>query len=93
MGGALFCSQSIFQKQTRFAHPTENGQQDGDMLHQSPGRNEITCSVAHSLPAVAMVPPKGHRERSHSRSGILYSTVLSGVGVEHNSVEQDHSSP
>lgn len=71
------------------------------MLHQSHGRNKITYSLAHSLPTVAMVPPKGHhtfcrtparREQSHSRSGIPYSTVLSGVDVEHSGVQQDQSS-
>ena len=95
--GRSICNPNICQRQTEHSCSSEDGQQDSHMLHQPHGGNKITEPVTYSMPALAMVPAKGHYtisrtptgdEQCHSRQGIPHDSVVSRMDAGHNSVQE-----
>ena len=93
------CSPNICQRQTEHSCLSEDGQHDSHMLHQPHGGNKITEPVTYSMPALAIVPAKGHYtisrtptgdEQCHSRQGIPHDSVVSRMDAGHNSVQENN---
>ena len=60
------CNSGFHEGSEKYSHSVEDGQHNGDIVHQSHGRYEISGPLTCSLRAMAVVPS----ERDHHHSGV-----------------------